>query len=69
MIAVFTQTGHYFRTLQLFPRNKFVRVKDVNSIRGIRFDAVIIDYIPIWNKDHDKAYEALLHRQPELFKG
>lgn len=66
-IAVFAKERH-LSVMRLQPKNKFIIIRDVNNIRGRRFDAIIT--IADWytNNNIVEAYEALKERQPEIFE-
>lgn len=67
MIAVFAKRRD-FEDLYGTPKNYFVHISDVNSIRGRTFTGVIRLYSWYENSKMRDAYESLQLRQPELFK-
>jgi hypothetical protein len=67
-IAVFTKDNQRFRNFIVGPEKDFIRVRDIEDVRGRTFDGIIA-YID-WYKNEKvlEAYEVLRQRQPELFK-
>lgn len=67
MIAVFSKRRD-FEDLHGTPKNYFIHITDIQSIRGRIFTGVIAAYG--WYEDPKlrDAYDALQLRQPELFK-
>jgi hypothetical protein len=68
MIAVFSQTESDYRfILELTPSKMFIRIRDVNDIRGRTFTGIVRTYRWWLNKEAEYAYDVLRTRQPELF--
>ena len=68
MVAVFTRYERDFRALGLTPKKMFVRVKNVNSVRGRKFSGII--RVRDWYMGEIQILEAYDHlrvRQPEIF--
>ena len=68
MVAVFTKYPKDFQRGRMSGDNDIKIIRNVDSIRGIRFTSVM--ELNNWydNQDLDQAYKALEIRQPELFK-
>ena len=68
MIAVFTRYERDFKEMELTPKNMFVRIRNINSVRGCKFYGIIRTHD--WYKaEYDilQAYDYLRVRQPEIF--
>ena len=68
MTAVFSRTMLDFSRIGFYPRSKYARIFNLNSILGRTFDSIIL--IEDWyrNPHLTEAYDALIKRQPELSK-
>jgi len=66
MIAIFSKAKD-FDGLRCMPANNFRRIKDSNSIMGVRFTGIICVNGFYEDKNISEAYEKLYQRQPELF--
>jgi hypothetical protein len=67
MIAVFG-SAQEFSIIKCLPRKKYILIRDIESIRGVRWEGVML--LPGWyqKKRLCEAMEALEIRQPELFE-
>lgn len=68
MIAIFCKYERDFKELEFTPQKMFVKIRNVNDIRGRTFTGVLKLYD--WyrgEKDMLYAYDVLRERQPELF--
>ncbi len=68
MIAVFAFSGRDFDEFHGRPKNIFIRIRDVNDIRGRSFIGII--KLPNWYNGDGRmldAHDILLTRQPNLF--
>lgn len=68
MIAVFTRYERDYNELEMTPKKMFIRVKNINDIRGRKFSGIIRAHD--WyrgERDILDAYDHLRVRQPEIF--
>ena len=66
MIAIFGQQRD-ISNIRCMPSNNFKIIRDVNSVRGIKFTGIItLDGFYLITNIKD-AYDELYKRQPELF--
>ena len=68
MIAVFCRYLRDFEELEPSPRKMFIRIRNINDIRGCKFIGIIKSHD--WFRGEDEmreAYDHLRVRQPELF--
>lgn len=63
-IAIFGMDPH---TTKLTPLQHFKVIRDINSIRGYKFESVILCEQHRWSDKIWEAYNELRLRQPELF--
>jgi hypothetical protein len=67
MIAVFSKSESDFKSIEVSPSKMFIRIREINDIRGRTFTGII----RIWRwwstKDVEEAYDYLRMVQPELF--
>jgi len=67
MIAVFTKDERHFRELEMTPSKMFVRISNIDKIRGVKFTGIIRTWHWWDSEEVQEAYDHLRARQPELF--
>ena len=68
MIAVFSKSEFDFKSIEVNPSKMFIRIRNIDDIRGRTFTGIIKIYHWWSDKDVEEAYEHLRIRQPELFE-
>lgn len=68
MIAVFVKTEREFKEMEFTPVKNFIRIKNINNIRGREFSGVI--RLRDWYRGDSQiidAYDHLRVRYPKIF--